>query len=85
MYTHTCVRASVSVCMSYFKCVPTYMPLVHLGRRVSTLFQKRLFTLPGPASDFSCGSVILSYEQSRINNNDCNGINNIAISLGNEF
>lgn len=58
-----------------------YMPLVCLGRKVSTSFQKRLFSMPDSTSDFSCGSFILGYEQGRISNNNCKGINNIDISL----
>lgn len=80
MYTHTCVHASVS-CECLISNVCIHMPLVYLGRRVSTSFQKRLFTLPDPTSDFSYGSFILGYEQGRISYNNCKGIHNIDISL----
>lgn len=73
------MRVCLCVCLISNVCI--HMPLVHLGRKVSTLFQKRLLILPDPTSDFSCGSFILSYEQSRINNNNCKGIDNIDISL----
>lgn len=80
MYTHACVHASVSgECL--ISNVYIHIPLVHLGRRVSTLFQKRLYTLPDPTSDFSCESFILSYEQSRIISNNYKGINNIDFGL----